>query len=130
MKSRMSQTCKQLTVGVIVIDTIIMIIGGVIAGLTSGVWLQFVLGVLLGGSFSVVLARHMDSSIDNALDMEEERATKYLRNRTIIRYVLMLLVLVLTLTVPQVFNVIGVLLGILALKFSAYAQPLTSKYIK
>ena len=130
MKSRMSQTCKQLTVGVIVIDTIIMIIGGIIAGLTSGVWLQFVLGVLLGGSFSVVLARHMDSSIDNALDMEEERATKYLRNRTIIRYVLMLLVLVLTLTVPQVFNVIGVLLGILALKFSAYAQPLTSKYIK
>ena len=130
MKSKMSQTCKQLTVGVIVIDTIIMIIGGVIAGLTSGVWLQFVLGVLLGGSFSVVLARHMDSSIDNALDMEEERATKYLRNRTIIRYVLMLLVLVLTLTVPQVFNVIGVLLGILALKFSAYAQPLTSKYIK
>ncbi len=130
MKSKMSQTCKQLTVGVIVIDTIIMIIGGIIAGLTSGVWLQFVLGVLLGGSFSVVLARHMDSSIDNALDMEEERATKYLRNRTIIRYVLMLLVLVLTLTVPQVFNVIGVLLGILALKFSAYAQPLTSKYIK
>ena len=130
MKSKMSQTCKQLTVGVIVIDTIIMIIGGIIAGLTSGVWLQFVLGVLLGGSFSVVLARHMDSSIDNALDMEEERATKYLRNRTIIRYVLMLLVLVLTLTFPQVFNVIGVLLGILALKFSAYAQPLTSKYIK
>ena len=130
MKSKMSQTCKQLTVGVIVIDTIIMIIGGIIAGLTSGVWLQFVLGVLLGGSFSVVLARHMVSSIDNALDMEEERATKYLRNRTIIRYVLMLLVLVLTLTFPQVFNVIGVLLGILALKFSAYAQPLTSKYIK
>lgn len=130
MKSRLSPTCRQLIFGAVVINVVVMITGSIIAEYTSGAWFPFAIGVLLGGSFSVFLARNMEVSIDCALDMDEESATKYLRKKTIIRYLLMIVVLVFTLTFPRLFNLIGVLLGILALKFSAYAQPITSKYIK
>lgn len=129
MERKISETCKQLLVGIVAICAIIMIVGGIIAGLTTGRWIQFILGTFLGGIIALILAIHMDQTLSNALDRDEDDATKYTRGMSAIRFLIMAAALVLALSFPSVFNIIGVLLGILALKFSAYAQPLTSKYI-
>ena len=125
----MSETCKQLMVGIIAICVIVMIVGGIIAYQLTGHWGNFVLGVLLGGIVAMTLAKHMDYSIQSAMDLDSDGATNYTRKMSMLRYVGMIIAIVLALTFPSVFNIIGVLLGILALKFSAYAQPFTSKYI-
>lgn len=129
VRSRMSETCKQLLIGIIVICVLFMIVGGFLASRIAGEGLQFVLGVLLGGIIAMVLAGHMDHSIQSALDRDEDGATKFTRKMSAIRFLIMAVTLVVALSFPKVFHIIGVLLGILALKFSAYAQPLTSKYI-
>lgn len=129
MRSKMSETCKQLMVGIVAICVIVMIVGGIIAYQLTGHWLNFIFGVLLGGIIAMVLAKHMDYSIQSAMGLDSDGATKYTRKMSAVRFVVMIVAVVLALTFPSVFNIIGVLLGILALKFSAYAQPFTSKYI-
>lgn len=129
MRHKMSQTCKQLIYGIAIICVGFMVIGGIASYLTEGSWIRFVLGVLLGGVIAMILATHMDYSISNAIVRDSDGATKYMRKMSAIRFLIMIAVLMFALTFSSVFNLIGVLLGILALKFSAYAQPLTSKYI-
>lgn len=129
MREKISETCKQLIVGIIIICIILGIGGSIIAHLVAGSVLSFALGVFLGAIIAILLAWHMDYSIANAMERDSEGATKYMRGKSVIRFLIMAAVLLLALTFPRVFNIIGVLLGILALKFSAYLQPLTSKYI-
>lgn len=129
MREKISETCKQLIAGIIILCILLIIGGSIIAHLVAGSGLSFSLGALLGGIIAIILAVHMDYSIANAMLRDSEGATKYMRGKSIIRFLIMAAVLVLALTFPSVFNIIGVLLGILALKFSAYLQPLTSKYI-
>ena len=130
MRSKMSETCKQLMVGIVAINVLFVIVGGFIAYQLTGRWLQFILGVFLGGIVAMILAKHMDYSIQAALDLESDGANKYTRKMSAVRIIVMIVAIVFALTFPSVFNIIGVLLGVLALKFSAYVQPLTSKYIK
>lgn len=125
----MSETCRELMILIVAIGILFMIIGGTIIGVNSGNWVTFVLGVLLGVVIALLLAKHMDATICVAVDMDSESATKYTRKKSAIRFLIMVATLVLALTFPGVFNMIGVLLGILALKFSAYLQPVASKYI-
>ena len=129
MLRKMSDTCKRLVVGVVIVDFIIMVAGGIIAGLVTGNWISFVLGTLLGEVIAVILSIYMDSSINKALDKDADSATKYIRRTSAIRFLIMVVAILVAFTFPGVFHVIGVLLGIMALKLSAYAVPLTSKYI-
>lgn len=130
MREKLSATCKQLIVGIIIICIVFMIAGGLVTYLVEGNVLSFGLGILLGGIIATILAIHMDHSVANALLRDSDGATKFMRKMSVLRLLIMAATLVLALTFPSVFNIIGVLLGILALKFSAYLQPLTSKYIK
>ena len=129
MRSKMSETCKQLLVGIVIIDVLFTIVGGFIAYQLTGKWLQFILGVFLGGIVAMILAKHMDNSIQATLDLDSDGANQYTKKMAAMRLIVMIVAIVFALTFPSVFNIVGVLLGILALKFSAYVQPLTSKYI-
>lgn len=129
MKRNMSDTLKQLIAGIIIVCAIFMLAGGIIIARRGGGWLQFILGVLLGGIISVVLVCHMERSIENALMRDQEGAEKYSRKMAAIRYLIMIVALGAAMMLPRVFNIFGVLLGILALKLSAYMHPVTSKYI-
>lgn len=122
-------TVKQLRIGILIICALIMVFGGIISYCISSKWISFVLGVLLGGVIAEILATHMAHTIANALLQDSDGATKYMRKMAVLRSLMMGATIFLALTFSNIFNLIGVLLGILALKFSAYAQPLTSKYI-
>ena len=72
----------------------------------------------------------MYSSLQKAVLYDKENARKKIQIGSLIRMVFMIIALVVAVILPQYISFIGVALGILSLKFSAYLQPLTHKVLK
>jgi hypothetical protein len=83
---------------------------------------QFTLGLLVGSITTAYLVYHMYESIDAGLSLEEEAAARYLRNKSIQRWLIRLVVVFASVYIPYV-SVVGVMVGMFGLKFSAYFQP-------
>lgn len=83
-------------------------------------------GFLIGIVFSCGIIIHMARSVEAALSMGEHDALKHTRISYIIRMVCLLVVFALML-VLGFGNVFAMLFGLLSLKLSAYAQPITHK---
>jgi hypothetical protein len=77
-----------------------------------------------------VMSAHMYHSLEQAMLFDAKNATKKVQKGTALRFLLMVAVLVAALLLPQWISVIGVALGVLSLKFSAYLQPLTHKVLQ
>ena len=92
--------------------------------------LAYTLGLILGGADSVAMSVHMYSSLQKAVLYDKKTAQKKIQGSTLFRMVFMLIILVVSALLPQYISFIGVALGILSLKFSAYLQPLTHKVLK
>jgi hypothetical protein len=121
----MNETLRDLQIGIILTMLVVCIIGA----LVTDNKLAFVLGNILGSFIAILITIHLNATISRAIEMNEEGATKYTKKMAILRIIIMGCAVVVALTFPEVFNVIGTLLGILGLKISAYLQPLTNKYI-
>ena len=91
--------------------------------------LPYTTGVLLGGLIAVVMVCHMYSSLQKASLFDEETASKKVKISSLFRMLFMLAGLVAAIIVSEYISFIGMALGILSLKFSAYLQPLTHKVI-
>ncbi|WP_455718242.1 ATP synthase subunit I [Anaerosporobacter sp.] len=122
---KMNETVKDLIIGIVICMVVICIIGT----LVTDNKLSFILGEVLGSVIAIFLAIHLNASIGRALDMNEEGAAKYTKKMAILRLIIMGCAVVVALTFPEVFNLLGTLFGILGLKISAYLQPLTNKFI-
>ena len=90
--------------------------------------LAYILGLVIGGLIAGFMSIHMYRALQQAMLYDEEAATKKVQKGTILRILLMMTGLVAALIFPQWISVIGVALGVLSLKFSAYLQPLTHKF--
>ena len=90
----------------------------------------YTVGLLIGGVIAGVMSTHMYRSLEQAMLYDEETAAKKVQKSTILRFFLMLVALLAALLLPQWISIIGVALGILSLKFSAYLQPLTHKVLQ
>lgn len=121
----MNETLKDLIIGIVLSMIVVCIIGA----LVSNNKVAFILGDILGSIIAILLSIHLNATIARALDMNEEGAAKYTKKMSILRLIIMGCAVVVALTLPEVFNLIGTLLGILGLKISAYLQPLTNRYI-
>ena len=88
--------------------------------------IQIIVGFLIGIIFSIVLVIHMTGSVEAALEMGEHGALKHTRISYIIRMVGLVVVFVLMLAL-NIGNIFAMLFGLLSLKLSAYAQPITHK---
>lgn len=86
--------------------------------MTSGWWIGIIMAAFC--------AWHMWKSLDRALDFSEQDAVKKMRLASILRYVLIFLVTVLT-ALAGAGNVLTLFFGVMMLKVSAYTQPLTHK---
>lgn len=91
--------------------------------------LFFSIGLWLGIGISLFMAWHIHYSLDNALDMPEEDASKYMYRMYAIRMAVVLGVFFLT-AYFKVASMAGVLLGMLSLKLGAYLQPFLQKITK
>ena len=117
----MNETLKDLIIGIVLSMIVVCIIGA----LVSNNKVAFILGDILGSIIAILLSIHLNATIARALDMNEEGAAKYTKKMSILRLIIMGCAVVVALTLPEVFN----LIGILGLKISAYLQPLTNRFI-
>lgn len=86
------------------------------------------LGVLLGASIAVFMLFHMYAVLKRALRYDEDTAAKKVKLASLLRMAVMAAGIVAAVLLPEVFSFVGVLLGILTLKFAAYLQPLTHRF--
>ncbi|MDE7297259.1 MAG: hypothetical protein K2N94_00335 [Lachnospiraceae bacterium] len=121
------ETLRDMAVGIAIFSLIFAAAGGIIIRES---WLRWVFGVLLGGGTAGVLLWHLYITIDRVLDMDEESAGRYTKRSAMKRLLIAAAAFAAGGLLPQVFHIIGVLLGTFSLKFSAYLQPLTHKVIK
>ena len=119
------ETLRDLKTGIVIITIIFELLALIFAPDK----LAFCLGILLGGIVAFILSIHMYSSLDMALDMDSDSASKYIRKKTGVRLLIMGLAVLSACLFPAYLNVLGVTAGILGLKLSAYAQPFIHKYI-
>ena len=105
------------------IENRIVMVGAIIAGffMFSG-WLvthsfEFVLGVLMGSGYGMINFKLMQFILEKAVKMPPNKAQTYVQTRYIMRYFLTGVVIYLAIIAPF-FNVIGVILGLIAIKLS------------
>lgn len=92
--------------------------------------LAYTSGLVLGGMIAALMSIHMYHVLQQAMLYDEDTAAKKVQKGTILRVFLMVAGLVAALLLPEWISIIGVALGVLSLKFSAYLQPLTHKFLK
>jgi uncharacterized membrane protein YkvI len=118
------QTFKDLLVGIALIGILLLLLGIV----WSGEKLDYYIGLVIGLVAAVAMVYDMYISLVRGLTMDAEKASHYFRKKVIIRLVLIIIILFIAVFVEQI-QILSVLFGILALKFSAYLQPLTHKFL-
>ncbi len=91
--------------------------------------LAYTVGLLTGGMIAGFMSIHMFRSLAQATLYDEETAAKKIKKSSLLRMLFMLGGLVAAVLLPQWISIIGVALGVLSLKFSAYMQPLTHKVL-
>lgn len=87
---------------------------------------NILIGFLVGIIYSAIMIIHMARTVETALDMGEHGAIKHTRIAYMIRIASLLLLFILMLVI-NIGNVFAMLFGLLSLKLSAYAQPITHK---
>lgn len=119
------QTLIELWIGIGICACIFLIPGFFL----KGYCLPFILGIISGAVIAAGLAAHMYRSLSRALELPEEKAAGYTRRMSLLRLLLLAVVLMLGAAFGSKVQLAAMLLGVLSLKFSAYLQPLTHKYI-
>lgn len=92
--------------------------------------LAYTLGVLIGCIIAGFMSVHMYRALELAMLYDEKTAAKKVQKGTALRYFVMLAGLAAAILLPRYISVVGVAIGVLSLKFSAYLQPLTHKVLK
>lgn len=125
MKRKINETLAELLAGIFLWGLFWQVAGiwfvAEKAACSLGLWS----GVLVSG----ICAWHMYKSLDKALDFSEKDAQKYVVSRSMMRYGLISIVL-LVMAVTEVGDPLCCFLGIMGLKAAAYLQPFMHKIME
>ncbi|MFA9464812.1 MAG: hypothetical protein ACERKN_11040 [Velocimicrobium sp.] len=119
------ETFYDLLLGIALCSLIVCIAGAIFVDNK----LTFIAGVIYGAIIAGGLAYHMFHFLEKTLDFDPVGAEKYARKMAIIRMGIMVIAAVAAIYLSFIFNIIGVLLGMMALKFAGYLQPIIRRYI-
>lgn len=119
------QTLYELIAG-IVLFLILFLLGNILVSNR----IAYTLGLLLGGIIAGVMSAHMYRALEQAMLYDEDTAAKKVQKGSILRVLFMIAGLVAAMLLPRWISIVGVALGMLSLKFSAYLQPLTHKVLQ
>ena len=117
-----NETLIELLIGIVIIGIIIQI-GCLII---SKNYLYDAIGLWAGVGICCFSAIHMNRSIEDAMDIGESGAVKYIRKQYVIRMFIVILVIG-SVIYFQLGNYVTLLIGVFPLKLSAYLQPITHK---
>ena len=84
---------------------------------------SYFIGLILGCIIAASMAIHLYKSLDFCLELDPESAEKTMKKKTMMRFIIMLLAVGLAFCFPSVINPIGLFLGMMGLKVSAYFEP-------
>lgn len=121
---RLDPTVRDILFGALLYGVIVEIVGLIIVEQR----LSYTLGILYGYLCVIFMTCHMYLTLEKALDMEPDTASKYSVRNSILRYVITLLLLVVAVLVPKV-SVIAVVTMLFGMKISAFLQPKIYKYM-
>lgn len=124
-EKEMQRTWKALCVGIAFFNILFLIVGNL---LTKGS-VSFTTGLLLGTLVAYLMACHMQHTVRRAVEMDGDSAGGYMKKEAILRMLLMIFVLAMAVFLPKIFNLIGVMLGVLTLKGAALLYPVTNKIL-
>ena len=85
--------------------------------------ISFALGVFWGSIGASIYAFHLYNSLQRSLDLDEKGAAKREATQALIRMLIMIMVVAIGLVLRNWFHPVGVIVGMFALKVSAYVQP-------
>ena len=105
----------------IVLQVICLFIPGDLLRMSVGLWI----GVLTG----IGMAVHMKNALDEALDLGETGAQKYMQKSYAVRY-LTVVILFVAVSWLGIANVLTLFAGVMGLKASAYLQPIMHKFFE
>ena len=92
-----------------------------IVGCLTGGRAEFVPGLILGSSGSVIYFLLLSYRIKNSATMTPEQAISYMRSGWLIRLVVVTAILIVSLKVPA-FHFLAAVVGLFSLQFILYAQ--------
>ena len=119
MMNKENNILLELIVGIILFG----VIEQVICLLVSKDYLYNSMGLWCGVAVAIFMAIHMKRSIEDSLDLNPEDGVKHMRKSYGTRMAVVA-VAVIGILISKLGNPITLVIGILPLKFSAYAQPL------
>ncbi len=88
--------------------------------------LAYIKGLVLGGLFTIVKIQLMHTTFSKAVKKDHAAAIRYARLHYSLRYFLTLVVIVIGALDPSI-HIIGVIVGLLSMKFAAYWQGIMEK---
>ena len=121
---RISETGKELLVG----NVFFYIVGQIIILILAKHKLYVSLGFLFGVLISTLGTINMIITVEETVNMKSKGAEMHLRKTASIRLILTLLAMV-AVALFKIGDVIGLIIGVMALKVSAYLQPFTHKVL-
>lgn len=116
-------TFVQLLLGILLVVVPSLIIGLVI----SNNKLAFTFGILLGTITAIGLLKHMEITLGRTLQRLPKAAERYAIQNYIIRYIVNIIVLVIGIMCEDI-NVVGVFIGLISIKFSAFIFPYIKRF--
>ncbi len=121
-----NETCRELLFG----NFCYYILGQIVIFLFvyNTAKLEVSLGFLLGVLTSVGMLLHMTISLEQAMYMGEKGALNHVRKTTGMRFSVVIIIFVVV-GITNICNILAALIGVMALKVSAYLQPFTHKVL-
>lgn len=119
------QTYHEMIIAIALQAVVICTIGAVL----TKQYVTFSAGVLFGCAAAVGLLSNMMKSVAVIVELDPERAKRYGIRQSVTRIAVMGLMLCIAVYFEEYINPWGVLLGLAALKFSAYLQGAVHKVI-
>ena len=121
---RINNTVMELIVG----DILYYVAGQILILVFAQRRLYVSIGYLCGVMISIFMIVNMASAMEEAMSLKAKGADKHIRKTTAVRMLVVFLLLVIV-GITDIGNIIAALVGVMALKVSAYIQPLTHKVL-
>lgn len=119
---KLDETLLDMIIGIILFGMVCQIIGLFFVqdkvAYSAGLW--------IGTMVAIFMASHMWWALNNAMQQDTGGAEKLVRNHSLIRYGMVVLIFVL-IAITKKANPLSAFLGIMGLKVAAYIQPITYK---
>lgn len=120
---RLSTIVRELIFGIILFGIIVEIL--ILALLSDKIF--YSVGLLIGIISAILMTLHMNTSMEEALEMEEAGADKHIKKTYAIRTIAVLAAMYIV-YISRIGSVVSMFIGIMGLKVAAYIQPITNKY--